>query len=289
MNRGRVLTIAGSAARGGAGIQADLKTFQELDVYGVAAITAIVARHPQTKRGVYPQPIETIEAQAYTMFEDIGADVIKTGMLFTEEIIRTTASILRSSDVQTIVTDPVMIGKLGSKLLEDEAILAFKEEILPQATIITPNMYEAAFLMGKPFDALQTEDDLIEAAQTIHTLGSEYVLVKGGRLAGPAIDILYDGTNMYRLTAPRIHTKNTNGAGCTYSAAIAAQLAKGATVPDAVFLAKRYITAAIRHAIEAKRGVGPTDHAAFKKFGEDGVQIEKIGSFSSVKVTNPSP
>lgn len=275
MNRGRVLTIAGSAARGGAGIQADVKTFQELDVYGVAAITAIVARHA-SGQGVYPLPIETIKAQAYTMFEDIGVDVIKTGMLFTEDIIHAVAQVLRDSEAKRIVVDPVMIGKLGSKLLEDEAIQALKEEVIPQATIITPNMYEAAYLMGLEYDALRTVDDLKRAAGALHSLGSKYVLIKGGRLKGAATDILYNGRDMYEVRAPRIPTKHTNGAGCTYAAAIAAELAKGATVEDAVFVAKKFVTAGIRHSMPAKQGVGPTDHAAYAKFGESGVQMIRL-------------
>lgn len=274
--RPRALSIAGSAARGGAGIQADLKTFQELDVYGVASITAFVARHPETKRGVYPQATEAIEAQVYTMLEDIGCDALKTGMLFTEEIIQTVAHLVKTSGVQSIVVDPVMIGKMGSKLLKDEAMDALQTLLIPQATVVTPNMYEAAHLIGKPFDALQTRDDLIDAAEQIHELGPKYVLVKGGKLEGPAIDILFDGDNMYELKAPRIDTIHTNGAGCTYSAAITAELAKGASIVDAVTTAKRFITAAIRKAEPFKQGPGPTYHAAFKKYGEDEVIVTKI-------------
>lgn len=272
----RALTIAGSAARGGAGIQADLKTFQELDVYGVAAITAFVAKHPETNQGIFPQSVEAIEAQIYTMLTDIGCDGLKTGMLFTEEIIEAVAWQVDQSGVSSIVIDPVMIGKMGSKLLKDNAIEALKANLLPQATIMTPNMYEAAYLLGEPLDALQEETDLIDAARRLHAYGSQYVLVKGGRLDGPAVDILYDGQSLYRYVAPRIDTVHTNGAGCTYSAAITAELAKGKPMKEAVLTAKRFITAGIVHAVPYLNGPGPTDHAAYRKFGEQTVYMEEI-------------
>src|SRR5690606_7127566 len=139
--------------------------FQELDVYGVAAITAFVAKHPETNQGIFPQSVEAIEAQIYTMLTDIGCDALKTGMLFTEEIIEAVAWQVDQSGVSSIVIDPVMIGKMGSKLLKDNAIEALKANLLPQSTIMTPNMYEAAYLLGEPLDALQEETDLIDAAR----------------------------------------------------------------------------------------------------------------------------
>ncbi|MDS9470763.1 bifunctional hydroxymethylpyrimidine kinase/phosphomethylpyrimidine kinase [Sporosarcina pasteurii] len=262
----RALSIAGSAARGGAGIQADLKTFQELGVFGTTAVTAIVARNPRTGEGIFPQSIDAIEAQVYTVLRDIGADAIKTGMLFTEEIITKTAGWIKESSVKHVVVDPVMIGKIGSVLLKEDAIESMKKELLPLATIITPNMPEAAQLLGA--SELLTIEDLKLAAKELHGLGPAYVLVKGGRLDGPAVDVLYDGQQFYMFEAPRIDTIHTNGAGCTYSAAITAELAKGSTVPEAVEHAKKFITAAIRHSFGFKQGVGPTFHAAYGMYDE---------------------
>lgn len=267
----RALAIAGSAARGGAGIQADLKTFQELDVFGMSVITAIVANHPETKQGIFPQTLDAIKAQIYTILRDIGVDAIKTGMLFTEEVIIETVKWIEKSGTDNIVVDPVMIGKMGSALLQDDAMTAMKKRLIPLAKIMTPNMPEAAHLLG--VDQFTTVDDLKQAAQSLFALGSEYVLVKGGRLEGPAVDVLFDGKMFYILKAPRIETTNTNGAGCTYSAAIAAELAKGKSVPEAVEKAKRFITAAIRYSISFKRGVGPTYHAAYGKYKDTSVEV----------------
>lgn len=267
----RALTIAGAAARGGAGIQADIKTFQELDVFGISVITAIVANHPQTKRGVYPQTLEAIEAQLHTILQDIGVDAVKTGMLFTKEVITRMAEALADSDVANLVVDPVMIGKMGSSLLKDDAIDALKSDLIPLAKIITPNMPEASRLLEN--EPLSTVDDLKMAAKALQRLGAECVLVKGGRLEGPAVDVLFDGKNTYLFEAPRIDTIHTNGAGCTYSAAITAELAKGKTVPEAVEHAKKFITAAIRYSFGFKKGVGPTYHAAFGKYDEASVKV----------------
>lgn len=267
----RALTIAGSAARGGAGIQADLKTFQELDVFGISAVTAIVAQNPKTKQGIFPQSLEAMEAQLSTIAEDIGMDAVKTGMLFTKEIISYVADWIAQSGVKNIVIDPVMIGKMGSHLLKEDAMGAMRNELLPLATIITPNMPEASYLLDNM--ELKTVEDLKEAAKRLRALGPKYVLVKGGRLDGPAVDVLYDGEQFYMLEAPRIDTIHTNGAGCTYSAAITAGLAKGKTVPEAVIEAKKFITAAIRHSLQFKQGVGPTYHAAYRKYNETGCTV----------------
>lgn len=269
----RVLSIAGAAARGGAGIQADLKTCQELGVYGMSAITAIVAKNPRTGQNIFPQTLDAIEAQIDTALCDIGADVIKTGMLFTTEIIYFVAGQLRLAQTDKIVVDPVMIGKIGSALLQDDAMQAMKTAIIPQATIITPNMPEAEKLLGYPQGTLKNIADLKHAAKTLHALGPTYVLVKGGRLEDDATDVLYDGTYYYVLHAPRIDTIHTNGAGCTYSAAIAAELAKGTEMVEAVTIAKRFITAAIRHGKPIGNTVGPTHHAAFNEYGETTVKV----------------
>lgn len=262
----RALTIAGAASGGSAGIQADLKTFQEFDVYGVSVITAIVGRHPETQKNVHPQSLEAIEAQFHTAYRQVNFDAIKIGMLFSKEVIDTVANLLRQVDVEHIVLDPVMVGKLDSKLLEDDAIEALKRELIPQASVITPNMTEASILLGdRP---LKTLDDLKQAAVDLHALGPKYVLVKGGRLEGPAIDVLFEGTTITTLEAPRIDTENTSGAGCTYSAAIAASLAQGKSITEAVHLAKSFITTAITHSFSYTDLVGPTYHAAQRKYGE---------------------
>lgn len=273
----RALTIAGSASGGSAGIQADIKTFQEFDVYGMSVVTAIVGRHPITGKNVHPMTIEAIEAQFYTAKEQIGFDAIKTGMLFSKEVIETVAKLLADADTEHIVVDPVMVGKLKSKLLKDDAIEALKEKLLPRAAVITPNMYEASILLNdRPLDTL---DDLKRAAIDLHALGPSCVLVKGGRLDGPAVDVLYDGETLTTLTAPRIDTKNTSGAGCSYSAAIAANLAKGKTIQEAVQIAKSFITTAISHSFTYTGIAGPTYHAAERKYGEAHaikVEAEKI-------------
>ncbi|MDO6450631.1 bifunctional hydroxymethylpyrimidine kinase/phosphomethylpyrimidine kinase [Oceanobacillus profundus] len=262
----RVMTIAGSAAGGSAGIQADLKTFEELDVYGMSIITAIVGRHPETNKNVHLQSVEAIEAQFSTAINQVGADGVKTGMLFSKEVIEVVARLIRKEEIQTVVVDPVMIGKMNSKLLKDDAIEELVHQLIPMATIITPNVPEASILLGGR--ELNTVEDLKQAAIDLHKLGAKSVLVKGGRLEGPAVDVLFNGTALTTFTAPRIDTVNTSGAGCTYSAAITANLTKGQAVAEAVGLAKSFVTTAIEHGFSYTDIVGPTFHAASRKFGE---------------------
>lgn len=273
----RVLTIAGAASGGSAGIQADLKTFQEFDVYGMSVITAIVGRHPETDKNVHPQTIEAIEAQFATAEQQVNFDALKTGMLFSKEVIETTAKLISRTNIEHIVVDPVMVGKLDSKLLKDDAIEALKEKLIPLASVITPNMTEASILLNNR--PLKTVADLKQAAIDLHDLGPAYVLVKGGRLEGPAVDVLYEGTTITTLEAPRIDTENTSGAGCTYSAAIAANLAKGKSIKEAVKISKSFITTAIAHSFTYTNLVGPTYHAAERKYGathEIKIRSEKI-------------
>ncbi|TRM11327.1 bifunctional hydroxymethylpyrimidine kinase/phosphomethylpyrimidine kinase [Lentibacillus cibarius] len=271
----RVITIAGSAAGGSAGIQADLKTFQELDVYGMSVVTALVARHPETDKNVHLQTIEAIEAQFATAVKQVGVDALKTGMLFSEEIIDKAADLIATSDVNTVVVDPVMVGKLDSKLLADDAINVLRDRLLPMADVITPNVPEASYLLNGR--EVHTLDDMKQAAIDLHKLGPTYVLVKGGRLKGEAIDVLYDGETMTAFEAPRIDTENTSGAGCTYSAAITAYLAKGYTVPEAVRLAKSFVTTAIAFGFSYNDMVGPTYHAAERTQGEaHTIKVEKL-------------
>ena len=214
------------------------------------------------------QPIETIEAQFLATMNQVGIDAIKIGMLFSSDIIKTVAKLLKQSNVKKIVVDPVMIGKLKSKLLQDEAIEQLKESILPQATVITPNMEEASLLLdGRK---IQTLDDIKEAAIDIHKQGYQVVLVKGGRLEGPATDVLFNGDKLITYKAPRIDTNNTSGAGCTYSAAITANLAKGMPIYEAVHSAKSFITTAIEYGFSYSNSnvAGPTDHAAYRKYND---------------------
>ncbi|MFG6119660.1 bifunctional hydroxymethylpyrimidine kinase/phosphomethylpyrimidine kinase [Thalassobacillus sp. B23F22_16] len=263
MTIARTLTIAGSAAQGSAGIQADLKTFQEREVYGMSAITAIVANNAKTEQGIFTQPLEAIEAQLYAAFEHVGVDALKTGMLFTQEIIEHVSTIVTKERTGHIVVDPVMIGKMGSQLLRDDAIVTMKERLFPLADIITPNTMEAAKLLEwKTIDNIEA---MYQAAKELHQLGPRYVLVKGGALADyPAVDILYDGNHFKEFRSERINTIHTSGAGCTYAAAITAELAKGEEMEAAVTLAKSFVTEAIRHALSFERGIGSTNHAAWR-------------------------
>jgi len=271
----RVLTIAGSAPRGSAGIQADLKTFQELDVYGMSVVTAVVARHPKTNKNVHPLTMEAVEAQFDNAVHEVGVDALKVGMLFSVEIITRVAELIASHPFKHVIIDPVMVGKLDSKLLADDAVDALREKILPLATIITPNMPEASILLGDR--SLRTLDDLKQAAIDLHAKGVKNVLVKGGRLQGPAIDVLYDGKTLTTLEAPRIDTVNTNGAGCSYASAIAAYIARGKSIQEAVRLAKRFITTAIEHSFSYTDIVGPTYHAALRLKGEaHPINVEQI-------------
>lgn len=256
----RVLSIAGSASGGSAGIQADLKSFQEIGVYGMSVITAIVGHHPETGTNVHPISVETIQAQFSTALAQTGIDSLKTGMLFSKEIIHAVADLLEQTNGIDIVVDPVMVGKHNSVLLRDDAIEAMVNRMVPLASIITPNMEEASILLdNRP---LKSVADCKQAAIDLHQKGLKYVLVKGGRLDGPAVDVLYDGEAIYYLEAPRIPTLNTSGAGCSYSAAIAAYIARGYTILDAVKAAKQFVTNAIAYSFSFTDKPGPINQFA---------------------------
>jgi hydroxymethylpyrimidine/phosphomethylpyrimidine kinase len=253
----RALTVAGSDSGGGAGIQADLKTFSAYRVYGASVLTAITAQNSLGVRGVENLPPTFVAAQLDAVLGDIGADAAKTGMLSTAPIVEVVADRLRAHGLRRLVVDPVMIAKSGDPLLQPSARAALVAHILPLALVVTPNLHEAAALAGIP---VSTEAEMEAAARRIHALGPAWILVKGGHLKGDAVDLLFDGTHLSRLVAPRIDTPHTHGTGCTYSAAIAAGLARGADVPDAVAEAKRYVTAAIRAGFPLGRGVGTLRH-----------------------------
>lgn len=259
----RTLTIAGSDSGGGAGIQADLKTFQELGTFGMSVITAITAQNTLGVHGVYPQSKEAIIAQLEAVLSDIGVDAVKTGMLFSTEIIEVVAQKLIEYKVEKIVIDPVMVAKGGQSLLQEEAIEAVRKHLLPLATVITPNVPEAEVIIGeKGISSLQ---DMEEAAREIHRLGAKNVVLKGGHLLGEeSTDVLFDGTSFTYLPAQRIQTKHTHGTGCTFAAAIAAGLAKGQSVLEATQIAKEFITCAIQHSFAIGQGIGPTNHGAYR-------------------------
>lgn len=256
----KALTIAGSDSGGGAGIQADLKTFHQLKVYGTSAITAITAQNTLGVAGVYPLPTEAVEQQMYEVLRDIGTDAAKTGMLFDAAIIQAVAEQLKAFRVKHVVVDPVMVAKGGAKLLLDEAIEALKKHLLPVAEVATPNLPEAECLTGMQ---IQTPEQMREGARMIHDLGVRYVVMKGGHLAGDeVVDILFDGQAFYELHHERVHTRHTHGTGCTFSAALTAELAKGTPVKQAVEKANRFIYQAIKTAPQIGGGHGPTNHWA---------------------------
>ncbi|MFQ6015703.1 MAG: bifunctional hydroxymethylpyrimidine kinase/phosphomethylpyrimidine kinase [Anaerolineae bacterium] len=259
----RALTIAGSDSGGGAGIQADLKTFSALGVFGMSALTAITAQNTVGVQGVHELPAEFVGLQIDAVVTDIGVDAVKTGMLSNAEIIAVIAAKVREYELPNLVVDPVMIAKSGDPLLRPEAREALIKELVPLAMVITPNRHEATVLAGLEVESLE---DMKRAAVAIHGLGARYVVVKGGHLPDTAesIDILYDGEGFTEFASPRVETKNTHGTGCTFASAIAAELAKGSGVKEAVGAAKEYITAALQHGAKLRlgRGHGPVHHFA---------------------------
>lgn len=261
----KALTIAGSDSGGGAGIQADIKTFQELQVFGMSALTAVTAQNTVGVQGVYPMTVEAVEKQLQSIGEDIPPDALKTGMLFSAKIIQTVAGQIKYYQWKKVVVDPVMIAKGGASLLQKEAIHALKEELLPLAMVVTPNLPEAEVLAGM---TIRTLDDKKKAAQKIHGLGPASVVIKGGHdeEADEVSDVLYDGHEFTYFTNKRVQTKNTHGTGCTFSSAITAELAKGKSLTEAVGTAKRFIHAAIVHDLGIGHGHGPTNHWAYQKF-----------------------
>src|SRR3989454_4552889 len=239
----KALTIAGSDSGGGAGIQADLKTFSAFRVYGMSVLTAITAQNSVGVQGVFNLPPEFVARQIDSVLADFGADAVKLGMLSTTPIIQAVAERLHAHRQRSIVLDPVMIAKSGDPLLEPDARAALVKQMLPLADVVTPNLHEASVLAGMP---VATEADMEAAALRILALGPRYVLVKGGHLPDTATDILWNGRELTRFTAPRVDSKSTHGTGCTFSAAIAAGLARRQPLADAAREAKAYVTAAIR-------------------------------------------
>ncbi|PKR84467.1 bifunctional hydroxymethylpyrimidine kinase/phosphomethylpyrimidine kinase [Heyndrickxia camelliae] len=260
----KALTIAGSDSGGGAGIQADLKTFQELEVYGMSAITAVTAQNTLGVQGVYPMSTDAVVQQINSIANDIGVDALKTGMLFSADIIDAVSQQITEYNWRNIVVDPVMIAKGGASLLQQEAIAALKQKLIPLSLIITPNIPEAEVIIGME---IKTKEDKEAAAKKFIELGAKNVVIKGGHDADPleTMDLFFDGCEFAYYSSKRIDTQNTHGTGCTFSAAITAEIAKGKKVQEAVITAKDFIQAAIEENISLGNGHGPTNHWAYKK------------------------
>lgn len=267
MNRyPRVLSIAGSDSSGGAGIQADLKTFSALGCYGMTAITALTAQNTQGVRAIHSVPPTMLRDQIDAVVEDIGVDAVKIGMLHSPEVVMTVAQALDAHGLKQVVLDPVMVAANGAKLISDEAIAVLVRELFPRALVVTPNLDEAALLLGRPLTAT---DELEQAAQELLLQGAHAVLLKGGHLPGhDVLDILVQADDaggpaaLHRLHSSRISTHNLHGTGCTLSSAIAAYLALGFSLPEAVQSARAYVRSALDAGANVRTGagVGPLNH-----------------------------
>lgn len=252
------LTIAGSDSGGGGGIQADLKTFAALGVYGASAITAVTAQNTVVVRAVQALPRDMVKAQIDAVCTDIDVHAVKTGMLANAAIVEAVADALASLALRNVVVDPVMVAKSGDLLLESNAVEAIRTRLLKRALVVTPNRMEAEVLTGF---SVQTLEDARLAARRIHAFGCGAVVIKGGHLStDDAVDVLFDGEHFLEFAAPRIESRHTHGTGCTFASAITAHLALGQSVADAVREAKSYVTGAIRHGLAIGRGHGPLDH-----------------------------
>jgi hydroxymethylpyrimidine/phosphomethylpyrimidine kinase len=253
------LTIAGSDSGGGAGIQADLKTFFALGVHGMSALTALTAQNTVGVTGVHEVPPEFVAEQIAAVVDDIGVDAAKTGMLSSAPIVVAVADAVREHKISNLVVDPVFVSKHGDPLLHASAVEALRSELIPLATIITPNIPEAEGLLGYDIDP---DDPDEAAAKELVTLGPRWVLLKGGHLrSDEATDLLTDGSEVIRISQERLATKNTHGTGCVLSAALAACLAKGLDVPAAAIEAKKFVTRAIERSLEIGQGIGPVNPA----------------------------
>ena len=251
------MTIAGSDSGGGAGIQADLKTFSALGVYGASTLTAITAQNTVAVTAVHELPTDLIAAQIEAVVTDIGIDAAKTGMLSSSSIVRAVAGEIQRHRIEKLVVDPVMVAKSGDPLLQQEAVDSVRTSLVPLAALVTPNVPEAETLAGRK---IESDEDMREAARIIIGMGARAVVVKGGHRDGPATDIFYDGSNFTEFSSERFDTVNTHGTGCTFASAAAAGLAQGKSVLDAVAQAKEFVTEAIRHSYPLGQGHGPVHH-----------------------------
>ena len=252
------LTIAGSDSGGGAGIQADLKTFAALGVFGTSAIAALTAQNTERVTRVFEIPPDMVLAQIDAVADDIRIDAVKTGMLASPAIVRAVAGAIAARGWTEVVVDPVMVAKSGDLLLAPEAVESVRLELLPRARIVTPNRPEAEVLSGR---AVSNLADARDAARTLHALGASAVVVKGGHFEGPTlVNVLYDGRDFFEFATERVATRHTHGTGCTFASAIAAGLALGDTLPAAVDRATQYVAGAVRNGLEIGHGHGPVDH-----------------------------
>ena len=255
----KALTIAGSDSGGGAGIQADLKTFTAFGVFGMSAITALTAQNTVGVQGIFEVSPEFVTEQIKSIMTDIGTDAAKTGMLANEIIVNTVADAIEKFRIPNVVVDPVMIAKSGDALLSETARQTIKARLIPLATVVTPNLFEAEALLNMK---IETIANMKTAAQELKKTGCQWILIKGGHLQNEteAIDVAYDGKDFHLLQSPRFETKNTHGTGCTFSSAIAAGLARGYEPLKAIQRAKEFITEAIRESFPIGKGHGPTNH-----------------------------
>ncbi|MGV0025794.1 bifunctional hydroxymethylpyrimidine kinase/phosphomethylpyrimidine kinase [Phormidesmis priestleyi] len=253
------LTIAGSDSGGGAGIQADLRTFAFHQVHGTSALTCVTAQNTLGVTRVDALPAEAVIAQMEAVVQDIGVQAAKTGMLLNQEIIAAVSEQIGVLKIPNLVVDPVMVSRTGAQLIDDGAIATLRSQLIPQAVILTPNRYEAQMLSGLKIDTLE---DMQTAAQRIQQLGAKAVLVKGGGMKGDlrGVDVWFDGDRFQTLTTEFVETKNTHGTGCTLSAAIAANLALGKEGLEAVRSAKDYVTRALKYSLNIGKGQGPVGH-----------------------------
>lgn len=256
-----VLTIAGSDSSGGAGIQADLKAMSANGVFGMSAVTSVTAQNTTGVSAVFHLPLSIIEAQLDAVFKDISVSGVKTGMLPTPDIVGLVSRKLQEYSPPHLVVDPVMVAKGGQSLIGPDAVNLLTKELFPQASLVTPNVFEAEALSGMTIGSLA---DARAAAKIIHQFGCRHVLLKGGHLKErPGMDLFFDGRFFRMYGGEFIDTPHTHGTGCTYASAITAHLAKGVPLPDAIEIAKRYTTEAIRHGLAIGKGHGPTDHFYF--------------------------
>ena len=259
----QVLTIAGSDSGGGAGIQADIKAMSANGVFAMSAITAVTAQNTEEVTDVFELPLSIIAAQIDAVFDDFDVAAVKTGMLSSAEIVKVVAKLLKPQNVTNLVVDPVMIAKSGHRLLKPDAVEVLMHELIPLALVVTPNIHEAQQLSGIE---IKTLNDARRAAKIIHRLGCRHVLIKGGHLLEDrATDLLYDGRFFELFKSEFIDTPHTHGTGCTFASAIAAHLALGKPLTEAVTAAKAYLTEAIRQGLSIGHGKGPTNHFYFLK------------------------
>lgn len=259
------LTIAGTDPTGGAGIQADLKTFQELKSYGMSVTTSVVAQNTTGVQDVTHVPLSMIEAQFDSIIEDIPVDALKTGMIANTDIMRIVKRKIVKLDAPYVM-DPVMVTTSGNTLIDEDARVFLRDELLPVTTVVTPNIPETEHLLNKNID--NTEDMKLAAKDIVKRFKVKAALVKGGHIKGAATDFLCDGSELYTFSADRVNTKNTHGTGCTLSAAITSYLAQGLSLPKAVEQAKKYVTLAIQYSLSLGHGSGPTNHYAPRMEGK---------------------